>query len=165
MKKISGFTLLFLCISLFSYAQVRREVFAPFVSRIRVSVENGGVQLTWKDTDDVAGTCIIYRHTEEIDNKTFKNAVKVGEVPQETGSFIDYPEEKDTYYYAILIRDTRGKTYELFIPFRNKTTKGITLDFIGTEDELAATVTNIETQIQRDSILVTFDVSDRKSVV
>ncbi len=167
MKKLAGITLLLLCMSVFSFAQVAREVFAPFVSRIRVSAENGGVQLTWKDTDDVEGTCIVYRHTEEINGTTFKDAVRVGEVPQGTGSFVDYPEQTGTYYYAVLIRDTNGKTYELFIPFRNKTTKGVAVTFLGTEKELATVITGIETQIQRDSILVTFESSknDRELII
>jgi hypothetical protein len=57
--------------------------------------------------------------------------------------------------------------YDLFIPFRNKTISGITLDNLGTEQELAATITGIDTQVQKDSILVTFESSkeDRELII
>lgn len=167
MKKLFGFFLLFVSISISCPAQVSREVFAPFASRIRVSAENGSVKVTWEDSDDVEGSYIIYRHTKEITNDTFSGAVRVGESEENVESFIDYPDETGTYFYAVLIRDRNGKIYDLFIPFRNKTTKGIAVNYLGTENELAARITNIDTQIQRDSILVTFNSSkeDRELII
>ncbi len=167
MKKTALIILLLLFFSLFLPAQNTREVFAPFVSRLQATRENGSIKLTWRGSDDVDGNCIIYRHTEEINNSTFSGAVKVGEVTNEASSFVDYPEKTGTYYYAILLQNANGKIFKLFIPFRNITTKGITLDSLGTEMELAAEIRDINTQVQRDSILITFVPSkdDRELIV
>lgn len=167
MKKLCILFFFFVIAVFTPYAQTDREVFAPFVSRLEAKGEHGSIKLTWRSSNDIEGRCIIYRHTEEITSSNFSEAVKVGEVPQSAASFIDYPDNTGTYYYAVLLQDTGGKTFELFIPFRNKTTKGITLESLGTESELASTITDIETQVQRDSILITFNSSkdDRELII
>jgi hypothetical protein len=166
MKRIYFCVLIFLISSLLS-AQESREVFAPFVSRLRVTPGEGNVKLTWKDTKDLDGTCVIYRYSEEIRAENFHKAIKVGEVTHGTESFVDYPDSKGPHYYTVLAKDRNGNMYDLFIPFRNKTISGITLDNLGTEQELAATITGIDTQVQKDSILVTFESSkeDRELII
>jgi hypothetical protein len=136
------------------------DVFAPFVSRLKVTAEGSAIRLTWKDTRDVpAGSYAIYRHTEEITAENFSEAVKLGEVAPGTESFLDKPEDKRPYYYAVLAKDATGKLYELFILFRNKTITGVAVETLDTVEELAARITDISTTVEGDSITVTFDSS------
>ncbi len=148
-------------------AQQTGEVFAPFVSRVRAVAENNTVKLTWKDSEHIDGTYRIYRHDAEITAGNFHQAVRVGEVEQGTESFTDYPDSTGPFYYAVLVKDPDNKLYELFIPFRNVTTKSVALKNLGTEQELSAEINDIGAQVQKDSILVTFESSkeDRELIV
>ncbi len=161
------FLIIILIIPSSLFAQESREVLAPFVSRLSVKTGEGNVKLTWKDTKDINGTCVIYRYSEEITMANFHKAVKVGEVPQGSEAFIDYPDSKGPHFYAVLIKDQNNNLYDLFIPFRNKSVSGVTLENLGTEKELAAQITGIDTQVQKDSILVTFESTkeDRELII
>ena len=136
------------------------DVFAPFVSRLKVTAEDSSIRLTWKDTEDItAGAYAVYRHTEEITAANFSQAVKLGEVDPGTESFLDKPEDKRPYFYAVLAKDAAGRSYELFIPFRNKTTTGVAVETLDTIEEQAARITGISTSVEEDSIVVTFEAS------
>ena len=139
------------------------DVFAPFVSRFKVAAEESAIKLTWKDTDDVtAGSYAVYRYTEEITSENFSEAVKLGEVAPGTESFLDKPDDKNPYYYAVLAKDAAGKLYRLFIPFRNKTITGVAVETLDTIEEQAARITDISTTVEEDSIIVTFEASKEK---
>ena len=43
------------------------EVFAPFVSRLKARAEPSNITLTWRNSKDLQGEKLIYRHTREID--------------------------------------------------------------------------------------------------
>ncbi|MFP4563991.1 MAG: hypothetical protein ACLFRY_11860, partial [Spirochaetia bacterium] len=139
------------------------DVFAPFVSRLKVAAEESTIKLTWKDTEDVAaGSYAVYRYTEEITAENFSEAAKLGEVAPGTESFLDKPDDKRPYYYAVLAKDSAGKLYRLFIPFRNKSITGVAVETLDTIEEQAARITDISTTIEEDSIIITFETSKNR---
>ncbi len=138
------------------------EVFAPFVSRLKVVPEASRVKLTWNDSTDVQGRYIIYRYTEEITETNFHLAEKAGWVPSGKGFFIDTPPEFGTpYYYAVLAESEDGELYELFIPFRNKTFYAVSVEKPVSTADVAAGVLSIEAESMEDFILITYE-ADKK---
>ena len=165
MKRICLFFLL-LCICIVSCAGQQQNVFAPFISRIKAESNQGVVRLTWEDSEDIDGTYGIYRYTDEITAATFEKAEKIAEVAGGVEYFVDHPPKANAYYYAVLARDN-NKLYKLFIPFRNKTVSGVKVSETVTMEDLAASITNIHTDVREDSILVNFfsDKDDRELIM
>jgi hypothetical protein len=127
-----------------------QEVFAPFVSRLKVVAENDTVVITWKDSPDVTDArYIILRSTAEITDKNFSLAALAGDVAGGVESFIDRPDPGVPWYYAVLIKDKSGKIYELFIPFRNKTIAPVSV--AKREEESPAIISGIRTTLSSDS--------------
>lgn len=157
-------TLMFLTIAVSLGAQEESGgssdgVFAPFVSRIRISTRDPEIRLTWQESEDVDGGYQIYRHTEEITASTFRAARLVGEVAPGTRSFIDTPGTPGDYYYAIVALSGAGEPYEIFIPYRNTTSVPVTVQNIATVEERSARITGIAASVESGSILVEYDSS------
>lgn len=160
MKRFCLCCLLFFLLFLPLFAE--DEVFAPFVSRLKVVPEGPRVKITWNDSTDVTGQYIIYRYSEEIDEVNFRLADIAGRVPTGKEFFIDTPPEfGKQYYYAVLAESESGELYELFIPFRNKTIYAVSIEQVATLEELAATVTSIDAEPQEDYILLSY-AADKK---
>ncbi|MFP4363757.1 MAG: hypothetical protein ACLFR1_07785 [Spirochaetia bacterium] len=155
------FIIVFTFITITSLVSQSNEVFAPFVSRLSVAKQEDGILISWRDSDDVSDEeYLIYRHTEEITEQNFENASLVATVDSDEESYIDYPAPGSEYYYLVINRTSDNSVYELFIPYRNKTLTGIEPDTIVTEEELAVSITELEAQVQGDSIHISFETSD-----
>ncbi|MFW5694148.1 MAG: hypothetical protein ACOCYB_03195 [Alkalispirochaeta sp.] len=140
--------------------EMNQEVFAPFVSRLRVAVRDPQIRLTWRDSTDLTdGTYRVYRHSREITTDTIDDAEMVAELDPGVETYLDTPEEEGTYYYAVLAAEPDGRTYPIFVPFRNKTLRPVEVTRLATEEELSAEITGIRAQAQDASIVVVFDPS------
>lgn len=137
------------------YAQ-SNEIFSPFASGLRAKSTESGIVLTWRDSTDLFETYHIFRHTEEIDESNFDQALEVGTVPPGTSTFTDQPPDTESYFYLVLLEDPEGGLYELFIPFRNKTIIGVASQSIAGEEELAARISGLEARAGSDSIRLSF---------
>lgn len=140
--------------------ELNQEVFAPFVSRLRVAVRDPQIRLTWRDSTDLAdGTYRVYRHTREITPESIDDAELVAELEPGVETYLDTPNEEGSYYYAVLAAEPDGRTYPIFVPFRNKTLRPVEVTRLATEEELAAEVTDIRAQAQESTIVLLFDPS------
>ena len=146
-----------------SPAPASPETTTIWVSRLKAEPVDLQVKLTWVDSPDLTGTCIIYRSDVEITSQTLDRAVEAGSVKTGTESFLDTPPARGAWYYAVLIRDTSGSLYSLLVPFRNKTSIPVSPQTSVPEIQLAAQVTGIRAvpTAQGDSIEVSFSVSNR----
>lgn len=139
---------------------INQEVFAPFVSRLRVAVRDPQIRLTWRDSTDLSeGTYRVYRHSQEITAQSIDDAELVAEITPGVETYLDTPDEEGSYYYAVLAAEPDGRTYPIFIPFRNKTLRPVEVTRLATEEELAAEISDIRAQAQESSIVVVFDPS------
>ena len=134
------------------------EIFAPFISRLKTTVHDGTIVLTWNDSEDITGENYIYRCSEEISTNNFDNANLVGIVEYGIGSFVDKPPTTNQYYYAVLINED-DNLYEIFIPFRNKTIISINIPNILDPEIFPTDITNISAASSTDEIVITFDSS------
>jgi hypothetical protein len=137
------------------------EVLAPFPSKIRVGLKGEGIVVSWEDSKDVEGSYIIYRFTEEISDDTIASALKVGEVPSGTRSFLDKPPDSKPYFYCVLAKDNDGFVYQVIIPFKNATMTGISCILPASEakkDEYAE-ITGLKAEVSSDSIVVSYSAS------
>jgi hypothetical protein len=141
-----------------SHSGVSVADLAPFASRLKAEAVDYQVKLTWRDAPDLKGAYLVYRATEEITPESFTRATLVGAAPSGTEFFIDTPPDRQGYFYAVVIRDTTGKLYPLFIPFRNKTTTAVIVQTTAPEQDLAARITGIRAAVTPavDGVAVTF---------
>ncbi|HUV09023.1 MAG TPA: hypothetical protein VMX75_14920 [Spirochaetia bacterium] len=141
-------------------SQDREQVFAPFVSRLKASVKDSSIVLTWRNVRDISGTSLVYRHTEEITERNHEQAVLIAKVEPKTESYTDFPSDTNPYYYAVIVESEDGKRYDLFIPFRNKTIIGARVEYVGAPELRASRIKNIRAEVSKDTIIVSF-VNDR----
>jgi len=139
------------------------ETTTVFVSRLKAEPVGYQVKLSWVDSPDLVGACVVYRSEAEITSQNLPTATVVGMVPTGTGSFIDTPPDRRGWYYAVLIRDKAGNLYSLVVPFRNKTSAPVSVQTTAPEEQLAAQVTGIRAvpTASGDAIEVTFTLSSR----
>jgi hypothetical protein len=133
------------------------DVFAPFVSRIRIATRDPEVRLTWEDSEDVHGVYKIYRHTSEVNAETFLDAELVAQVEPGVQSFIDAPSEPGEYYYGVLAESAGGVLYEIFIPYRNTTFAPVTVANIATLAERSAHVRGIQVFENNGVVLIRYE--------
>ncbi len=130
MRRIPAWALclaLLACLSV--YAQGAQDdaasVFAPYPTRVRVGTNEDSIVLSWIDSPDVQGDCVIYRAAEPINEDSFASAVKAGTVPYGSQRFVDREAGPGEWYYAVLSMDESGIAYEVFLPFKNVTAVGL----------------------------------------
>ena len=137
-----------------------RDVFAPFVSRLRVAVRDPEVRLTWRDSADLSsGLYRIYRHSSEITQNSLDDAQLIAEVPPGTETFLDTPPEEGQYFYAVLAAEPDGRLYPILVPFRNKTLRSVQITRLDSEEDRAARVYDIEAQAQDSALVLVFEPS------
>ncbi|MFW5827880.1 MAG: hypothetical protein ACOCU4_07300 [Alkalispirochaeta sp.] len=143
-----------------SREDTNQDVFAPFVSRLRVAVRDPQIRLTWRDSTDLSdGTYRVYRHSREITSETIDDAELIAEIQPGVETYLDTPDQEGSYYYAVLAAEPDGRTYPILVPFRNKTLRPVEVTRMATEEELAAEIAGIRAQAQDSSIVVVFDPS------
>lgn len=136
------------------------DVFAPFVSRLRVAIRDPQVRITWRDSVDLeGGQYRIFRHTSEIDQNTIDAAEEITTIEPGVETYLDTPLEEGEYYYAVLAENDQGELYRIFVPFRNKTIRPVSVTNLETEEDLAATIYDIQARIQDNAVFVRFDAS------
>ena len=65
-----------------------KDVYAPFVSRLKAAVRGPQIKLTWKDSPDIEGNYLVYRHNDEITLENFGKAVLIGQVDSDRKSVV-----------------------------------------------------------------------------
>jgi hypothetical protein len=125
------------------------EVFAPFVSRLRLAIRDPQVRITWEDSPDLITTYRVYRSTEPITNESFPQAELVATVEPGEEAFIDIPPEPGDYYYSVLAERPSGTPYRIVIPGRNASFRAVAIENIATEAERAARIVRIDAALVR----------------
>lgn len=158
MKKFGlGTFLFFLSLALFGQNVM---LSAPYVSRIRTDVEGSSIKLLWQDTGLTGASYVIYRYTMEITSSNLKSADKLAVVPAGQESYVDQPPDKRDYFYAVLVQDTSGKINDIFVPFRNVTTEGVSVKALVGEQPLYAEVSVLRAAPTGDLLKLTFKSSE-----
>jgi len=164
MKKLP-LLLLVLFVAASGFAQeAGKQPPVPFVSKLKAKAVDSRIHITWRNPENLQGTVLLYRHTEEIDQGNLGEAVLVATLEADQESCEDAPGDAKSYYYAALIRDDTGTIQRLFIPFRNKTSQGTRISILPTLESLAARITGIRAEVAGDSVQVTFQVSIRQAL-
>ncbi|MFW6215066.1 MAG: hypothetical protein ACOC45_03885 [Alkalispirochaetaceae bacterium] len=135
------------------------DVFAPFVSRLRVAIREPQVRLTWQDAGEIEGAYRVYRNEEEIDERTFADAQLLATVEAGSETYLDTPPGPGEYYYAVLTESEEGEPFRIFIPFRNKTIEPAVLTETSAGEDLAARVFNLTARVVGNGIELTYDAS------
>lgn len=143
-------------------AEQPNAVFAPFVSRLKATVADYQIKLTWKDSSDVQGEDLLYRSTEEITDANLDKATLLARIPLGVEYYIDTPPDEKGYFYAVLVQDTSKRLYRVLIPFRNKTSLAISVATTATEEQLASRITGIKAVVSAagDAINLSFTSSN-----
>lgn len=103
-------------------AQDEPRLFTPYVNGIQTYQEDSKVVILWKDTVDLDGAVyLVYRHTGEISKSNLQASTLIATVPSGVSWAQDPLQESGDYWYAVLAKDTSGKTWDNLVPYRNKT--------------------------------------------
>ena len=125
----------------------REEVFAPFVSRLRLSIRDPRVRVSWVDADDLLATYRVYRSSEPITNESFDQARLVARVATGEEGYVDLPPEPGTYYYAVVAENATGTPYRVVIPGRNASYIPVEIASTATQEQRAARVSGIDAAV------------------
>ena len=160
MKRTLFFTVLLLfSVTLSPLFAQENSIFTPFVSRIKLESDKSSIKISWKDTADVDGNCILYRHTSPITEENFTDAVKVARIPKGVEYYEDFPPYTSTdYFYAIFMEGEDSLLHKVFIPFRNLSTQSASITEKA-KDDTPALVTAIKAWTGKDSIQLSFKCS------
>ena len=139
--------LLTLCSALGLSQESDESVFAPFISRLRISLNDPQVRITWVDAPDVSGSYAIYRSTVSITNETLDAATQIGDAAAGEEAYLDVPDAPGTFYYAVLALTDAGEPYRILIPGRNSSFRPVSIENLATPREEAARITSIESDI------------------
>ncbi len=152
-----------LCVSAFAAAQTQddADVFAPFATRILASVGPDSIAVSWSDAQDVEGTYLVYRSTQEITRESLTSAVFLAEVAKGIQNYVDSPPDTKSYYYCILAKDKDGTVYDLFIPFKNKTMYGVAIERAPKAAQAPARITSLSAKAEGEAIVIRFE-ADRR---
>jgi hypothetical protein len=131
-------------------------VFAPFVSRLKAVENDSSIKLSWKDSRDIKGSCLIYRHTEKISRNNFSDAFLVAEIPLETENYTDTAMAETDFYYSVLVKNETGNIYDIFIPYRNVTSNPVSISNIKKIDDNITHISYLRVSEKKDSLYLTF---------
>ncbi|MFP4385407.1 MAG: hypothetical protein ACLFST_10745 [Spirochaetia bacterium] len=129
-RRYPGSLLFFVVCALILANPVRvtgEDVYAPYVTGIRLASKDPQVRLSWNSPPDIDASYRIYRHTEPINSENLNGAVLAGTAGKGAESFTDSPYRNGSYYYAVLAETESGRIYKIFIPFKNVTIKEVTI--------------------------------------
>jgi hypothetical protein len=138
------------------------DEFSPFVSRLKATVSDIAVVLTWQNPKEVDGKILVYRHTEKINEENIEDANLIATLEIERESYVDYPDDTDEYFYAVLIEDKMREVHSMFIPYRNITVTGVFISETGTEKERAGIITDLKAVVKDQTIVITFKTTEAK---
>jgi hypothetical protein len=163
MRRIAAAILFFFLASWGLYSQ--SSGLPPFVSRFTAVSEADGIRLSWHDNPEAEGDYFVYRHTEEIGIATFEAAELLATIPQGVESYLDVPDGDGPHYYAVLTGNIDGSVIEIFVPYRNKTTRGVDVTAGASNDEDAKTLTGIGARIVDNTIAIDYSASGEGDIV
>jgi len=109
-------------------AQQAQGASALLVTRLKAEASEAHVTLTWKDAGGTGGANLVYRSLEELTATNLDKAQLLGRVPMGAQNYIDTPPDQSSYFYAVLIEGEDGKVSSLLIPYRNKTSLGVSVN-------------------------------------
>ncbi len=170
MKQFKPFLLFLSLLLLFENKSIFCDdnyVFAPFISRLKAFEDNSSVKITWKDSRDIKGSYLIYRHTEPITRNNFADAFLVDEILPGTESYSDTVIPNTGFYYAVVVKNEKGDVFNIFLPYRNVTSKPVTVESINRIGDSAASVKYLTVTGKKDSLILSFSPSssDRQLAV
>lgn len=160
MKKVLPLLLLLLVASAGFSQEAAGQDFVPFVSKLKAKADESRILVTWRNPRNLQGTILLYRHSSEIDQDNLNDAVLIARLPADQQSYEDTPPEAGPYYYAVLIQEASGTVRELFVPFRNKTSRGVRVSVPPPAENAAARITGIQAEVVDDSVQVHFETSN-----
>ncbi len=160
MHKISIFLLaILLATAANAQEPAEQEVLAPFVSRLKATTNASSIIITWKDSEDVSGTDLIFRHSEQIGAENWDQAELIARVSEGQQSYTDYPPNLQPYYYAVIVEAADKSKYLLFIPFRNITLTGRQVESLSLPEpeEAASQITSLTAVATADTVSINFE--------
>ncbi len=145
------------------YAQV--SDLPPFVSRLTAVTSNDGVFLSWQDNDEAEGNYKVYRHTEEISESNIADARLLSAVEPGVQEYTDTPTTEGPHYYAVLASSAEGEEYLFFVPYRNKTTRGIRFAITVVAEKVIAPIADISAEVDDEVVMLKYTATSGEDIV
>lgn len=117
---------------------------APLVSRMRLSVRDPQIRVSWEEPKAPVAEYLVYRAEHPITDETVGEALHVGTVDGSGRAYIDSPPEPGDYYYAVFAADPAGTVHKIIVPDRNASYRPVSIESVATPAERAARVVRLE---------------------
>ncbi len=137
----------------------------PFVSRLTAVTEEDGIRLSWQDSDEAEGNYFVYAHSEEITETNLSNARLLATIEPGVEEYFDAPESEGPHYYAVLASNAEGEKYEFFVPYRNKTTRGVRFAPPEETERVITPITGISAEVDEEQVELSFSATVGEEVV
>ena len=137
----------------------------PFVSRLTAVSNDNGVLLTWQDSDETDGDYYIYSHSQEITESNLAEAELLSTVETGVQEYLDVPDSEGPHYYAVLASTETGEQYEFFVPYRNKTTRGVRYTPSEEAEVEIVDISDITAAINEEKVTLTFTATSGEDIV
>ena len=145
------------------YAQV--SDLPPFVSRLTAVTGENGILLSWQDHDEAEGDYSVYSYTTEITESNISEATLLATVAEGIQEYLDKPTIEGPHYYAVLASDAAGEEYRFFVPYRNKTTRGIRFKQAEVTEKVIVPIASISAGVDNDSVVLDFAATSGEEIV
>ncbi len=117
---------------------------APLVSRMRLSVRDSQIRVSWEEAEAPVAEYLVYRAGQPITSETVGEAIHVGTVDGSERAYMDSVAEPGDYYYAVVAVDPDGTAHPIIVPDRNASDRPVTIESVATPAEGAARVVRLD---------------------
>ena len=151
-------------------------VFAPFVSQLRLELQNNLLRVSWIDSPDARGTVYIYRSTSPFQRAVPRDGLRIAAISHGEQHHIDDVEPGETdkvLYYFVIASDEMGRVFDLPIIYSN--TRSILIPAAGAvlaeippppvveEDVIPPGISSLQATVDGNRVLITFTQSPETS--
>ncbi|MBT3274997.1 MAG: hypothetical protein HN368_17715, partial [Spirochaetales bacterium] len=157
--------ILFLLLASFSGIFAQDAPMAPFVSRLTAQSGVTGVLLMWQDNEDSPGPYYVYGHSKAMTDDNLEEARLIAAVEAGVEQYLDNPTTEGPHYYAVFAGDGAGGFHRVFVPYRNKTTRGLRVTIKDTPEVVIVEITELTGTVSDETITLSFTASAGEEIV
>ncbi len=137
-----------------------KEVYAPFVSRIKAETRGTAIVLSWKDARNLSDPLYhIYESWQPFDDENFPHSRRIATVERGAEHYLYEPGDSNPRYFLILAEE-EGQLFDVFIPYRNMNMKAVSAEKAVIQEKKAARISDLLVVPESQNLLITAAASD-----
>jgi hypothetical protein len=152
-----------------------------YPTRLRASIKDKLIILTWTDSPEAKDGYVVYRSDSAFRPETFPAAARLGSIASGAQTYTDSPPDSGLYFYAVLALGPDGNPNQVFVPAKNTTPVGLSISLVPQVATPAAKaeapapgrsaqpgqafVSDLAAKVKGDAILLSYKASPKSRLV